>query len=143
MFVCHIDRRLSCKPLNYWFCLILFESQLYFSKNHFSVHGNHFNSLKKLTCPVGILLTVMIYLRYWGNSSERNMHCMRFWNVPLLELPRVSVACFRLIFCFSLFFIWNETTQFLLYLSQGIDRERINFLVFEKKIEKWRAYIWQ
>lgn len=143
IFVCHIDRRLSCKPLNYWFCLILFESQLYFSKNHFSVHGNHFNSLKKLTCPVGILLTVMIYLRYWGNSSERNMHCMRFWNVPLLELPRGSVACFRLIFCFCLFFIWNENTQFLLYLSQGIDRELINFLVFEKEIEKWRAYIWQ
>lgn len=71
------------------------------------------------------------------------MHCMRFWNVPLLELPRGSVACFRLIFWFSLFFIWNETTQFLLYLSQGIDRELINFLVFEKEMEKWRAYIWQ
>lgn len=71
------------------------------------------------------------------------MHCMGFWNVPLLELPRGSVACFRLIFCFSLFFIWNETTQFLLYLSQGIDRELINFLVFETEMEKWRAYIWQ
>lgn len=134
---------MSCKPLNYWFCLILFESQLYFSKNHFSVPGNHFNSLKKLTCRSWYTVDCSDYLRYWGNFSERNMHCMGFWNVPLLELPRGSVACFRLIFCFSLFFIWNETTQFLLYLSQGIDREAINFLVFEKEMEKWRAYIWQ
>lgn len=134
---------MSCKPLNYWFCLILFESQLYFSKNHFSVPGNHFNSLKKLTCRSWYTVDCNDYLRYWGNFSERNMHCMGFWNVPLLELPRGSVACFRLIFCFSLFFIWNETTQFLLYLSQGIDRELINFLVFEKEMEKWRAYIWQ
>lgn len=99
--------------------------------------------VKSWHVAVGILSTVMIYLRYWENFSERNMHCMGFWNVPLLELPRGSVACFRLIFCFSLFFIWNETTQFLLYLSQGIDREAINFLVFEKEMEKWRAYIWQ